>query len=222
MKPGPLIAMIGLIFLGMWLVLQPTLERSKRIDPEAHRLEVRLGARQIAVEFRLRDDGTFEYHTKGWHEVDERGWTPAVDFQSLMAAEMEAWEQRPGFERTLLGFFNISSWFNFTWVGLGLLGQGCFLGRMFVQWIKSEREGSSVVPPVFWWLSFFGGVLLFSYFVWRVDMVGVLGQSSGVVIYARNLRLIHKQKRRLADLEARGDEQPPAGDNPPGPPASST
>lgn len=213
MKPGPLIAMLALIFIGMWLVLQPTLERSKRIDPRAHRLEVRLGARQIAVEFRPLGDGSFEYHTKGWREVDDLGWIPAVEFQTHMAAEMNAWERRPGLERTLLGFFNISSWLNFTWVALGLLGQCCFFGRMFVQWIKSEREGSSVVPPVFWWLSFFGGVLLFSYFVWRVDMVGVLGQSSGVVIYARNLRLIHKQKRRLADLDARLKNNSPAGDN---------
>jgi lipid-A-disaccharide synthase-like uncharacterized protein len=67
---------------------------------------------------------------------------------------------------------------------------------MLIQWVISEKQRASVIPPLFWWLSFFGGVALFSYFVWRKDVVGVLGQSTGVVIYARNLRLIHKQNRR--------------------------
>ncbi len=53
---------------------------------------------------------------------------------------------------------------------------------------------------MFWWLSFLGGVCLFTYFVWRKDAVGVLGQATGVVIYARNLRLIHKERTRRASL----------------------
>jgi lipid-A-disaccharide synthase-like uncharacterized protein len=55
-----------------------------------------------------------------------------------------------------------------------------------------------VITPSFWWFSLLGGVCLFAYFVWRQDAVGVIGQSSGIVIYARNLRLIAKQKRREA------------------------
>jgi len=62
----------------------------------------------------------------------------------------------------------------------------------------SEKQRESVVPEAFWWLSLVGGVFLFVYFVWRQDIVGVLGQSSGVVIYARNLWLIRKRRRRLA------------------------
>jgi lipid-A-disaccharide synthase-like uncharacterized protein len=52
------------------------------------------------------------------------------------------------------------------------------------------------VPEIFWWFSFAGGLFLFVYFVWRKDIVGVLGQATGVVIYARNLRLIYKQHAR--------------------------
>ena len=36
-----------------------------------------------------------------------------------------------------------------------------------------------------------------AYFAWRQDVVGVLGQCSGVVIYARNIRLIYKHRRRM-------------------------
>jgi lipid-A-disaccharide synthase-like uncharacterized protein len=45
-------------------------------------------------------------------------------------------------------------------------------------------------------MSLFGGLAVFAYFVWRQDIVGVLGQCSGVVIYARNLKLIAKNKKR--------------------------
>lgn len=88
-------------------------------------------------------------------------------------------------------FLNITSPVGMAWVGLGLLGQVLFAGRMLVQWITSERERRSVVPVAFWWMSLAGAALLIVYFVWRKDVVGVLGQSTGIFVYARNLRLIH-------------------------------
>jgi lipid-A-disaccharide synthase-like uncharacterized protein len=84
------------------------------------------------------------------------------------------------------------------WISVGFGGQILFSGRMFLQWLISERHKHSVITPSFWWFSLLGGVCLFAYFVWRQDVVGVIGQSSGIVIYARNLRLIAKQKRREA------------------------
>jgi lipid-A-disaccharide synthase-like uncharacterized protein len=93
---------------------------------------------------------------------------------------------------------NITSWAGVVWVTIGFAGQIAFFGRMLVQWLVSEKQRQSVIPEVFWWLSLFGGVMLFVYFVWRQDIVGVLGQTSGVVIYGRNIRLIHKHKRREA------------------------
>lgn len=94
----------------------------------------------------------------------------------------------------LFTLLNITSWTNLLWAGIGLLGQVAFFGRMFVQWLASERRKESVVPEAFWWLSLAGGTLLLTYFVWRQDFVGVLGQSPGIVIYARNIRLIHKRR----------------------------
>jgi len=84
------------------------------------------------------------------------------------------------------------------WLAAGLGGNAVFASRFLIQWIVSEKERRSVIPDIFWWISLIGAVCLFAYFAWRRDIVGVLGQSSGVVIYARNLRLIHKQKRREA------------------------
>jgi lipid-A-disaccharide synthase-like uncharacterized protein len=91
------------------------------------------------------------------------------------------------------------------WVGVGLLGQLAFSGRMIVQWIASEKRGSSVVPAAFWYMSLGGGLLLALYFIWRLDLVGVLGQSTGIVIYARNIRLLYKQRKNaLASATPRG------------------
>ena len=34
--------------------------------------------------------------------------------------------------------------------------------------------------------------MLIIYFIWRKDIVGVLGQATGWMIYLRNLRLIYR------------------------------
>lgn len=103
-----------------------------------------------------------------------------------------------GASNWLFQLLNITTSASLAWVVIGILGQIAFFLRMTIQWAVSEKRKESVVPEVFWWLSFVGGVMLFSYFIWRRDIVGVLGQSTGVVIYARNIRLIHKKKHRTA------------------------
>ena len=96
--------------------------------------------------------------------------------------------------RWLFRIFNITSPIGIAWVGLGLLGQVLFTGRMVVQWLTSEKHKRSIVPTAFWWMSLLGGAMLFTYFIWRKDIVGVLGQSTGVFIYSRNLILIYFPK----------------------------
>ncbi len=101
-------------------------------------------------------------------------------------------------DNVLFRLFNITSWGGVAWAAIGLLGQGIFSARFLVQWLVSEKERKTVIPPVFWWLSLAGGITLFVYFVWRQDFVGVLGQSSGLVVYARNIKLQAKQRKALA------------------------
>jgi lipid-A-disaccharide synthase-like uncharacterized protein len=78
------------------------------------------------------------------------------------------------------------------WVGFGLAGQLLFTARFLVQWIASERARRSVVPVSFWYFSMGGGLMLLAYAIYRADPVFVLGQLMGVVVYARNLWLIHR------------------------------
>ncbi len=76
------------------------------------------------------------------------------------------------------------------WLGIGLLGQGLFFMRFFVQWIASERQRQSVMPTAFWYFSLAGGLVLLSYAIWRADPVFIIGQASGLVIYCRNLYFV--------------------------------
>jgi lipid-A-disaccharide synthase-like uncharacterized protein len=92
----------------------------------------------------------------------------------------------------LYRFFNITKPWGFAWIAVGFLGQALFTFRMVLQWYASEKEKRSVIPVGFWWGSLFGGILLFAYFVWRKDVVGIVGQSTGIFVYARNLILIHR------------------------------
>ena len=96
------------------------------------------------------------------------------------------------------------------WVGLGLLGQVLFTGRMLVQWWTSERHRRSVVPPIFWWMSLAGATMLLAYFLWRRDVVGVLGQGVGWVVYARNLWLIHRPPDGVTPAPTAPPTAPPA------------
>ncbi|SDL39824.1 lipid-A-disaccharide synthase N-terminal domain-containing protein [Paracoccus chinensis] len=84
------------------------------------------------------------------------------------------------------------------WIGIGLTGQLLFTSRFLVQWIASERRRESVIPVAFWWFSLAGGVTLLSYALWRRDPVFILGQAMGLVVYARNLVLIHARNRGVS------------------------
>lgn len=94
----------------------------------------------------------------------------------------------------ILEFFHVNHWGEFWWVVVGLLGQLSFSMRFILQWIRSEQEKKSVIPISFWYFSIGGGVVLLSYAIHRRDPVFILGQATGLFIYARNLWLIHANK----------------------------
>lgn len=97
--------------------------------------------------------------------------------------------------QSLLEYFKVSSTLDLVWLGVGLFAQLMFSARFLVQWIRSEQAQKSVVPVAFWWLSIAGGLLLLAYGFYRGEPVIILGQAFGVVVYARNLWLIHAERR---------------------------
>ena len=81
------------------------------------------------------------------------------------------------------------------WLMVGMGGQALFSGRFLVQWIASEKAGRSIIPNLFWYFSILGGLTLFIYALWRQDPVFIIGQGSGLFIYARNLYFIRRKNR---------------------------
>lgn len=112
---------------------------------------------------------------------------PSTFIQAVSERQSSGGRRGPTYQ-----LLDITGPLGFIWVGLGLLGQVLFTGRMVVQWLASEKAKQSVVPPAFWWMSFSGATLLLAYFTWRVDIVGILGQLTGWAIYVRNLWLIYR------------------------------
>lgn len=98
---------------------------------------------------------------------------------------------------------NIMTQINF-WVVIGFIGQFLFGSRFFVQWIVSEKRGESVIPEIFWYLSMAGSIILMVYAIYRRDPVFIVGQCSGLFIYARNIMLIYKKKKLLATAPSEG------------------
>ncbi len=82
------------------------------------------------------------------------------------------------------------------WLVIGLMGQALFSARFLIQWICSEIKQESHIPIAFWYCSIGGGLMLLAYAIYRQDPVFILGQSMGVVVYVRNLRLIYKKKKK--------------------------
>ena len=81
------------------------------------------------------------------------------------------------------------------WISIGFIAQFMFSMRFVVQWLASEKARASIVPETFWYFSFAGGVMLLAYAIYRMDPVFILGQATGLVIYARNIYFIWLGKR---------------------------
>ncbi len=133
------------------------------------------------------EDGVVRARFKNWSE-GERELTADEFYQVLLERRRE--------QSWLFMLLDVTSWTGVAWVAFGFLGQAVFMARMIVQWRASEKARSSVVPPVFWWLSLLGSSMLMVYFVWRWEIIGFLGQSTGWFIYIRNLWFIHGKQLR--------------------------
>lgn len=98
------------------------------------------------------------------------------------------------------------------WAGVwlavfGLAAQVLFMSRMLVQWITSERARRSIIPTSFWWYSLAGATMLLAYGVMRRDVVIIVAQAFGLLVYSRNLYLIHLSERPSAVVLAGADEE---------------
>ncbi|MBO0360202.1 lipid-A-disaccharide synthase N-terminal domain-containing protein [Hymenobacter sp. BT186] len=82
-------------------------------------------------------------------------------------------------------------------LALGAIGQAIFLMRFVYQWLYSERKGESVLPLGFWLVSFVGSILILAYALLRrpIDVVLIVGNVFGTVVYARNIVLMRREEK---------------------------
>ena len=74
----------------------------------------------------------------------------------------------------------------------GSMGQIIFTLRFVYQWIYSKRKDESLLPICFWVISLLGALIIVSYAIYRRDPVLILGQSTGLIAYSRNIYLSRK------------------------------
>jgi len=79
------------------------------------------------------------------------------------------------------------------WKVIGWCGNAIFSTRFLVQWYATEKRQQVVVPPLFWWLSLAGSLLLLSYAIFHErDSVFIFAYAFTWIPYIRNL-LIHRR-----------------------------
>lgn len=192
MKWEPVAAMVALLLLGMWVVYGPQIRHQVREGGVT--TPYRFGGAKGDLEMVQTKSGDRTFRLLPATGPASREFSEAELRSSPLGPVLDDALRTLG--NPVFRALNITSYSSLAWVSIGFIGQLLFFGRMFIQWLVSEKKKEVSIPESFWWFSLFGGIMLFTYFAWRQDPVGVLGQTSGVVIYARNLRLIHKRKRR--------------------------
>jgi lipid-A-disaccharide synthase-like uncharacterized protein len=86
----------------------------------------------------------------------------------------------------------------YSWSALevvGWLGNAVFFSRFVVQWHATERRKQVVVPPLFWWLSLTGSLLLLCYAILaKKGPVIVFAYAFTWIPYIRNLIIHHRHE----------------------------
>jgi lipid-A-disaccharide synthase-like uncharacterized protein len=188
----PLLRFLPILFLlDATLHAEPLDNLGKSLDnsviPGSEiRFKVALSGAKDNVKIARLRDGSLTYIVKRLGPKVDRMLTPE-EFSRLYYEQ----QTTRGWLSTI---FNVTSPIGLVWVAIGLFGQLLFTGRMLVQWFTSEKSRRSVVPISFWWMSLLGATMLLIYFTWRRDIVGILGQMTGWIIYVRNLTLIRRSR----------------------------
>jgi lipid-A-disaccharide synthase-like uncharacterized protein len=80
------------------------------------------------------------------------------------------------------------------WTLIGFVGTALFGVRFLIQWLSSEKKGHSVIPVAFWYFSLIGGAISLCYAMHLHAWPLILGQGVPLLIYARNLWMIYRDR----------------------------
>lgn len=127
----------------------------------------------------------------------------------------KAWDIMPAVLRAVVSYLPVAAvcWFAIDWretaehlfqqenipgwlIVFGTVGQFTFTLRFIYQWRYSARAGESLLPTTFWLISLLGSGMIIAYAIIRRDPVLILGQSTGFVVYLRNIMISRRAARR--------------------------
>ena len=127
----------------------------------------------------------------------------------------KAWDTMPVVLRAVVSYLPVAAvcWFAIDWretaehlfqqenipgwlIVFGTVGQFTFTLRFIYQWRYSARAGESLLPTTFWLISLLGSGMIIAYAIIRRDPVLILGQSTGFVVYLRNIMISRRAARR--------------------------
>ena len=95
------------------------------------------------------------------------------------------------------------------WKVIGWLGNAVFSTRFLVQWYATEKRRQVVVPPLFWWLSLAGSLLLLSYALfYERDSVFIFAYAFTWIPYIRNLLIHRRHEKSQIQCSACGRKAP--------------
>ena len=79
---------------------------------------------------------------------------------------------------------------------MGSMGQVIFTLRFVYQWYYSKSFGASVLPVNFWIISLVGSLTIALYGIIRLDPILILGQSTGFIVYIRNIMIGNRENKK--------------------------
>ena len=197
------VGFLAQLFFSARLLLQWIMsERAKRVvSPSIFWKLSILGAYLLFIYGWLRDDFAIilgqliSYYIYIWNLNKKESWQglPGIIRYVLMLTPVVAilfmLKDAGGFVEQFFKNENVPLWL----LVFGSMGQVIFTLRFVYQWLYSRKKNESLLPMGFWLISLTGSLIIVAYALYRMDPVLILGQSTGLVAYSRNIYLLHKE-----------------------------
>lgn len=200
------IGLIAQVFFSARMLIQWVLsEKQKRVvSPILYWVFSLIGAYLLCIYGWLRNDfsiilGQFiSFYVYIWN-LNDKGlwhWLPNVIRILLIitpiAAALFALNDFPSFINSFFQDEDIPLWL----IAFGSIGQIIFTLRFVYQWYYSRKVGESVLPVGFWIQSLIGSLMILTYAIIRLDPILILSQSTGFIVYTRNIMLGRKASKK--------------------------
>ncbi len=200
------IGLIAQVFFSARMLIQWVLsEKQKRVvSPVLYWVFSLIGAYLLCIYGWLRNDfsiilGQFiSFYVYIWNLNDKGLWHRLPNVIRILliitpiAAALFALNDFPSFINSFFQDEDIPLWL----IAFGSIGQIIFTLRFVYQWYYSRKVGESVLPVGFWIQSLIGSLMILTYAIIRLDPILILSQSTGFIVYTRNIMLGRKASKK--------------------------